>query len=393
MAQTLVVDGTDLTAYPADRRIAAVAADARAVYVTWDDGRRSVFHNLWLRDNCACAQCRHPEALERTFDLLSVPENLRAAEAGLDGGVLRVVWAQDGHVSAYRPGWLRAHDYGAAAREERRERPVLWDSRLTGRVPAVAYAGIMASDRALLEWLRLLRDYGVCIVSGVPAETRAAARAALRVAPLQRTQYGTTWDVVAKPEPISTAFTPIRLTCHMDLPYWESPPGYQFLHCLCNEAAGGESVVVDGFAVAGALRRDEPEAFDLLARVALPFRFVDRDTDLRYRAPAIGLHPDGEVREIRFSIALMDALDAPAHLMEALYRAYRKMAAMIREPQFEVRFRLEAGQMLVFDNRRILHGREAFDPRTGRRHLAGCYLLRDDLLSRIRVLERGLPIR
>jgi len=43
------------------------------------------------------------------------------------------------------------------------------------------------------------------------------------------------------------------------------------------------------------------------------------------------------------------------------------------------------------DTRRVLHGRAAFDPSTGRRHLQGCYVDRDQLLSRIRVLERQAP--
>jgi gamma-butyrobetaine dioxygenase len=33
--------------------------------------------------------------------------------------------------------------------------------------------------------------------------------------------------------------------------------------------------------------------------------------------------------------------------------------------------KLAAGQMVAFDNRRVLHGREAFDPSTGRRFLQG----------------------
>ena len=44
---------------------------------------------------------------------------------------------------------------------------------------------------------------------------------------------------------------------------------------------------------------------------------------------------------------------------------------------------------IVFDNRRVLHARNAFDLKAGRRHLQGCYIDRDELLSRIRVLERN----
>ncbi|MDE0750293.1 MAG: TauD/TfdA family dioxygenase, partial [Acidimicrobiales bacterium] len=44
-----------------------------------------------------------------------------------------------------------------------------------------------------------------------------------------------------------------------------------------------------------------------------------------------------------------------------------------------------AGQLMAFDNQRVLHGRTACT--TGARHLQGCYVDKDSLHSRIRVLE------
>ena len=59
------------------------------------------------------------------------------------------------------------------------------------------------------------------------------------------------------------------------------------------------------------------------------------------------------------------------------------------EPRFRVQRRLRAGDMWAFDNRRVMHARTEFDPSTGRRHLQGCYVDRDELLSRWRVLSRS----
>ena len=55
----------------------------------------------------------------------------------------------------------------------------------------------------------------------------------------------------------------------MDLPWFETPPGYQFLHCLINSAEGGDSSAVDGFAVADYLRKNEKEIFETLVNVYL----------------------------------------------------------------------------------------------------------------------------
>ena len=51
-------------------------------------------------------------------------------------------------------------------------------------------------------------------------------------------------------------------------------------------------------------------------------------------------------------------------------------------------FPFVAGDLVVFDTRRILHARKSFDPATGRRHLQGTYVDRDDHLSMVRTIRR-----
>jgi gamma-butyrobetaine dioxygenase len=63
---------------------------------------------------------------------------------------------------------------------------------------------------------------------------------------------------------------------------------------------------------------------------------------------------------------------------------------LLRSPQFEIRFLLETGDLLMMDNRRLLHGRTGFDPAEGLRHLQGCYIDIDGPRSLYRVLRRRL---
>jgi gamma-butyrobetaine dioxygenase len=64
---------------------------------------------------------------------------------------------------------------------------------------------------------------------------------------------------------------------------------------------------------------------------------------------------------------------------------------MTKDARFQLRFRHGPGDLMAFDNRRVLHARTAFEPSTGARHLRGCYVDTDELRSRIRVLERHHP--
>ena len=73
---------------------------------------------------------------------------------------------------------------------------------------------------------------------------------------------------------------------------------------------------------------------------------------------------------------------------DAFYTAYRRFADRLQADDARVTFKLAPGEMFIVDNRRVLHGRDAYASE-GRRHLEGCYADVDSLASRLRVLERG----
>jgi gamma-butyrobetaine dioxygenase len=60
---------------------------------------------------------------------------------------------------------------------------------------------------------------------------------------------------------------------------------------------------------------------------------------------------------------------------------------MARDPRFQLVYPFRPGDLVGFDNRRILHGRDAFES-VGSRHLRGCYADHDDVYSKLRVLRR-----
>ena len=97
---------------------------------------------------------------------------------------------------------------------------------------------------------------------------------------------------------------------------------------------------------------------------------------------------DGHLFEIRAGNWLRGPLNAPFDLVEEMYAAYQLFEKTSHHERFQIHFRLEPGDCLIFDNRRALHARTAFETGSGHRHLRGCYLDRDELRSSIRLLER-----
>lgn len=379
----------DFRTYPLISALGGVQGLADRVVIEWADGRVSPFHHVWLRDNCPCDQCVYSVTREQVFESVDAAEDLRPLATRIDSdGCLRIDW-QDGHLSRFDPGWLRAHAYDDESRAERlagKPQPRLWHSDL--QLPVFDYIALMNDNAALLQWLLAVRDIGLTQVRGVPTEPGSLKLIAQRISFIRESNFGVLFNVQSKADADSNAYTAFNLPLHTDLPTRELQPGLQFLHCLVNDAEGGESIFVDGFAIADALRQEEPQLFEALCEIPVEFRNKDRHSDYRCLAPIIAVDALGRVTEIRMANFLRGAFDTSVAQMPLLYRAYRRLIAMTREPRFRLMQRLKPGELWCFDNRRTLHARNAFDPATGARHFQGCYVDRDELLSRILVLQR-----
>lgn len=379
----------DFRTYPLISALSGVQNLTDRVSLDWADGRVSPFHHVWLRDNCPCEQCVYTVTREQVFEIVDAAPDLAPVNAHIDSdGCLQIDW-QDGHHSRFDPGWLRAHAYDDESRAERlaaKPQPYLWRSDL--QLPVFDYSALMNDNGALLQWLIAVRDIGLTQVRGVPTEPGSLKLIAQRISFIRESNFGVLFNVQSKADADSNAYTAFNLPLHTDLPTRELQPGLQFLHCLVNDAEGGESIFVDGFAIADALRQEAPELFQALCEIPVEFRNKDRHSDYRCLAPIIALDALGRVAEVRMANFLRGAFDTSVEQMPLLYRAYRRLIAMTREPRFRLMQRLNPGELWCFDNRRTLHARNAFDPATGARHFQGCYVDRDELLSRILVLQR-----
>jgi gamma-butyrobetaine dioxygenase len=180
----------------------------------------------------------------------------------------------------------------------------------------------------------------------------------------------------------------LALGPHTDNPYRTPVPGIQILQCLQNETMGGLSTLVDSLAVAEQVRAEDPEGFDLLSRIPVRFEYRDPTTHLVSVKPMIELDGQGQMTGVHYSPRLDDIPLLSKEDTRRYHAARKRLGTLFEDPQYELRFRLNAGEMMMFDNNRVLHGRTSFDPSEGHRQLQGCYVDRDGPRSRYLVLQR-----
>lgn len=269
----------------------------------------------------------------------------------------------------------------------------------------------------LLRAIVQLNRYGLLFVRGVPNEATndhscELPSLATSFGEIRETFYGRVWDVKNVKNSKNIAYTNLNLDLHMDLLYFQHPPRYQILHCLRNRVKGGVSIFVDAFKAAEKLYESSKEAFEVLSTTPVEFHYINDGHHLHQSHTTIELAPahakdqrttQASVPNIAF-INYSPPFQAPLSINTppTFYSSLAQFAELLRQPENRFEYLLKEGDAVLFDNRRVLHARSAFEEWTEEerpsnvppamegetsRWLKGCYLESDAVWDLMRVLR------
>jgi len=166
---------------------------------------------------------------------------------------------------------------------------------------------------------------------------------------------------------------------HTDSAFNPSPPDYVGLLCLQTAKAGGESQLVSGLAVHDELLTHHPEVLRTLYN---SFCF-DRRGQFMEGEPDVLENPvftwDGQQMLLRYLHYYIEVGHEKARRPLDLDQreALDLVEVLVRKPELRVEFQLDRGQMLITNNRWILHNRTAFEDHAepeNRRHYIRLWL-------------------
>jgi alpha-ketoglutarate-dependent taurine dioxygenase len=403
---TSTTDNPDLAIGHAD------AAPARHVAVDID-GHSRVLDTAFLRDSCACLQCRDPHSKQKLFQTSDIPSDLTGSYKHVvdadKGPMIELQWASDvpgygpDHRTRHSIDWLRRAlttevDLRGGVRYDDR---VLWDrNKITEHNKWLDYNDYMADDRVLFDALTHLNQYGLLFLRNVPDSETSVVDLASRIGALKDTFYGRTWDVRSKAKAENIAYTPQFLGLHMDLLYTSNPPHLQLLHSLRARTPGGASFFSDAFHAARQLQRLSPAHFRTLTSFPVTYHYHHPTHHYHYTRPVIDLHPSQHysdpshvaLRRVNWSPPFQGPFEVRtgsggAESLRAFIAASNAYEKLLSSEGNLFEYRLNEGECVIFDNRRVLHARRAFDATKGERWLKGAYVDDDVFFSRLRVLQ------
>ncbi|KAK0727335.1 Trimethyllysine dioxygenase [Lasiosphaeria miniovina] len=351
---------------------------------------------LWLRDNCRCTQCVNQDTMQRNFNTFEIPRDICAQSVESTSNAVSVTWS-DGHQSSYDWQFLQFYLSSDHREDEVRQSLSLWGAEAADSPPTVSYAEVMADDQGVARLTSKIKSHGFVFVDGTPHDDPDATRQLLeRIAFVRITHYGGFYDFIPDLALADTAYTNLALAAHTDTTYFTDPAGLQAFHLLSHhpapgddakaDAAGGKSLLVDGFHAARVLQAEDARAYEILSTVRLPWHAsgnagIAIAPDRQY--PVLELSADTcELHRVRWNNDDRGVVPfGGGFTPDEWYDVARKWDAILRRKECECWIQLQPGKTLIFDNWRVLHGRSAF---TGIRRICGAYINRDDFVSRWR---------
>ncbi|OGM42893.1 trimethyllysine dioxygenase TmlH [Aspergillus bombycis] len=354
------------------------------------------FGRFWLRDNCQCSGCVHPDTRQRSVDTFSIPPDVAPNNITYEGEIAKVEWS-DGHQGVYPVNWLSSlaplkNRVVSKSLPNKKMRKFIAHKPENTSYPTVLYEDVMSSDEGLCQWLHNIYLHGFCFVKGVPVDPESTKTLLERIAFIRHTHYGGFWDFTADLTFKDTAYTTEFLGAHTDNTYFTDPARLQLFHLLSHtDGDGGASLLVDGFWAAKIMRAENPQNFQVLAAMPQPFHSSgNEETCIQptEQMPIFKIHSQfNYLYQIRWNNYDRAAKkDWTLEEQNRWYNAARHFNDIITREKMQIWTQLEPGTALIFDNWRMLHGRSEF---TGKRRMCGGYINSDDYVSRYRLLRFG----
>ncbi len=140
--------------------------------------------------------------------------------------------------------------------------------------------------------------------------------------------------------------------------------------------------MVDGFKIAEKIKNEKKDIYDTLTNFEVTGQYLGDGVSLKAKRPIFRLNSNRELIQVSFN----NYDRAPFRMSEdktiKFYKSIREFDLIANNKEYQWRRVLKQGELLIFNNWRILHGRGSF---TGDRKMSGCYINKEDFDSSCRI--------
>ncbi|KAM0561584.1 hypothetical protein ACHAPJ_002752 [Fusarium lateritium] len=351
---------------------------------------------ILLRDSCTCPSCVDPASGQKSYATTAIPsdisiQNIRKTSDGVGisfkndmykNHEMILPWSSIEKALGHKP--VEKMPYPRQDAVYPKTGRTFWDkSTIQNRIRKIDYHEFMKGDDAFWHTLLDLSNLGLVFLKNVPHDENSIVNVTTRIANIKETFYGRTFDVRAKPDAENVAYTSGYLGLHQDLLYLESPPAIQLLHCMENSCNGGESLFSDGLFAGKLLWLQKSASVANLSRVKIPYHYEKHGYFYRQKRSLFDVGEDGNLAAVYWSPPFQNQFQIPAVDTRAWLESAQLFDGLINDADAMFEMKMQPGECVLFDNLRVMHGRNQFDVGGGSRWLRGAYIAREDFVSRV----------
>ena len=350
------------------------------LHIFFDDENYENFPNIWLRDHAKDETNWDSRTSQRkTFTaLLDSKLYIKKAEIIEQGKYINVLWSDMDKPVKYSYNFLIKN---SLSYKSEKNKVKLWLKNEINEDIFIDFENVI-SKQGFKFFLKNLYDIGFCVIKNCKTQIETVESIANKIGYVRNSIFGGLWNFESNEDMADSAYTQDELRPHTDSTYSNDAPGLQLLLCCDYNATGGDSIMVDGFKIAEVIKNDDKEIFDILSNIEVPGKYVGDGVILEAKRPIFKLNSNKELIQVSFNNYDRTEFRIENKLMIKFYKAIKKFDSLANSPEFQWRHTLKSGELLIFNNWRVLHGRGSFK---GKRKMAGCYINMEDFESACKI--------
>ena len=350
------------------------------INILFSNNKEDNFLNIWLRDHAKDEDSWDHRSNQRKIFTAKLDPKLHIKKAILkdNGKSVDILWSDLKKPINYTSNFFLENSNKS---QKINNNIKIWDKKDIGEEIYTDFQNTITND-GFKEFLEKLYKFGFVVIQNCKTEMSSVEKIANKIGYVRESIFGGLWSFESNNDMADSAYTQDELRPHTDSTYSNDAPGLQLLLCCHYEATGGESIMVDGFKIAEKIYKENRDLYTLLSEIEVTGQYIGDGVFLEAKRPIFKLNSNKELVQVSFNNYDRAAFRMDDEKTLKFYDAIREFDLIANNREYQWRHILKPGELLIFNNWRILHGRGSFK---GDRKMSGCYINKEDFDSSCRM--------
>ena len=338
------------------------------------------FPNIWLRDHVKNKDNWDFKTNQRTTFTANIDLNIKIRKAKIleNGKYIEILWSNEIKPVRYSYNFLKEN---SLKKKEIKKDLYYWKNTDIKNQIFMSYNHIL-TKKGFKNLLKKINKYGFAVIRNCSKDLNSVNKIANKIGYVRNSIFGGLWTFESNNKKADSAYSNQELRPHTDSTYSNDAPGLQLLLCCKYKAKGGDSIMVDGFKLAEEIKKKNMRHFKTLTKTKVKGSYIGDGVRLEAERPIIKLNNKNNFDQISFNNYDRAPFRDTNQKTINFYKAIKLFDTLANHEKYQWRHILKPGELLIFNNWRVMHGRGAF---SGIRKMAGCYINKEDFDSCCRI--------